>query len=130
MGVYEQLSDDDQRAVSQLAKYLVETEGNRFYDQPLITVRNHIAGNHALVVEARRFQKKIAEVMAQQALALAAISKQAEIAASNPVQQMMQRYQDTSARTAFLNKVDATLKQRSKKKSGRGFFSMLKPNRG
>ncbi len=127
MGIYEQLTDVDQRAVSQLAKYLIGTQGNRFYEQPLIAVRNHIAGNDALVEEARKFQKKMAEMMAQQAQALASISKQVEIAASNPVKEMIKRYEDPATQKAFMDKVESLLKQRGKKK---GFLALLKPNRG
>ena len=77
MGLYDQLSEDDKRATSQLARYLIETVGNRFYEQNLIAVRNHIAGNDALIKQAHQFQAKMAELMQQEAQAYWPISPSA-----------------------------------------------------
>jgi hypothetical protein len=129
MAVYEQLNDDDQRAVSQLARYLIETEGNRFYEQNLIAVRNHIAGNEQLIKEAHKFQKKLAEMMSEQAQAVTVIGQHMQGSAVDPVKEMMQRYANPATHKAFSERVEKLMKQRTKQKGFRGMLAALKPNR-
>ena len=117
MGVYEQLrSDADREAALQLARYLIETEGNRFYGQDIASVRNHIAGNDQLMEEAHKFKKKFAEMMPPDEKLVGTIPSRLPQAAADPVQEMMQRYRDPNARKAFSEKIEKLLKQRAKRK--------------
>ena len=118
MGVFEQLpTDEDRAAALTLARYLVETEGNRFYHQDVTSVCNHIAGNDQLMVEAHKFQKKFAETLLHNPDKLArALEEKAKQAIGDPVREMMDRFMDTKSRLAFMDKVEQLIKQREKQK--------------
>lgn len=114
MGVYEQLNEADQQAVQQLARYLIETEGNRFYQQEIEAVRNHLAGNDQLVQEARRFQNKLAQMQHETDLLANTIEARAQrAAAADPVKDMMNRFMDPASRKAFSAKIEDMLKARA-----------------
>ena len=124
MGVYEQLTtDEDREAATQLARYLIETEGNRFYQQPLDAVRNHIAGNDQLMVEAHKFQKELAKMLLHdpEKLVSALEAKAQKVVPMvtavpvNPVKEMMDRFMNPVARKAFAEKIEHLLKERATK---------------
>jgi hypothetical protein len=124
MGVYEQLATDaDRVAAQQLAQYLIETEGNRFYGQDIASVRNHIAGNDQLMVEAHKFQKELAKMLLHdpEKLVSALEAKAQKVvplmttAPPNPVKEMMDRFMNPAARKAFSEKIENLLKQRATK---------------
>lgn len=120
MGVFEQLDSVDREAAQHLARYLIETEGNRFYQQELASVRNHIAGNDQLMVEARKFQKKFAETLLHDPDKLVAelearAQKVVPLKQADPVKEMMDRFMSPSSRKAFSEKIEALLKDRAQK---------------
>ena len=124
MGVYEQMaSDEDREAATQLARYLIETEGNRFYQQDINAVRNHIAGNDQLMVEAHKFQKELAKMLLHDPEKLvhaleAKAQKVVPLVATpqvDPVKEMMDRFMNPTARKAFSEKIELLLKERSTK---------------